>query len=96
MKYVKFPVKIKDKNESKNSIAVSVLVVKIRKNIRPTYERNVVKKKHTDLFSTGEEGRRHYALIKDFSTFIYDHTLHSGRKHFCRYCLQALSTEEID
>ena len=26
---------------------------------------------------------------------MYDHTLHSGRKHFCRYCLQTLSTEEI-
>ena len=26
--------------------------------------------------------------------FVYDHTLHGGRKHFCR-CLQAFSTEEI-
>ena len=26
---------------------------------------------------------------------MYDHTLHRGRKHFCRYCLQAISTEEI-
>ena len=26
---------------------------------------------------------------------MYDHTLHRGRKHFCRYCLQAFSTEEI-
>ena len=26
---------------------------------------------------------------------MYDHTLHRGRKHFCRYCLQACSTEEI-
>ena len=24
-------------------------------------------------------------LIKDFNTFIYDHALHRGRKHFC-YC----------
>ena len=23
-----------------------------------------------------------------------DHTLHRGRKHFCRYCLQAFSTEK--
>ena len=26
---------------------------------------------------------------------MYDHTLHRGRKHFCPYCLQAFSTEEI-
>ena len=26
---------------------------------------------------------------------MYDHTLHCGRKHFCGYCLQALSTEKI-
>ena len=36
-----------------------------------------------------EEGRRHYVLIKDFDTFLYDHTLHCGRKHFSCYCLQA-------
>ena len=42
-----------------------------------------------------EEGKRHYVLIKDFNTFVYHHTLHCCRKHFCRYCLQAFSTEEI-
>ena len=26
---------------------------------------------------------------------MYDHTLHRGGKHFCCYCLQAFSTEEI-
>ena len=26
---------------------------------------------------------------------MYDHTLHRGRKHFWRCCLQALSTEEL-
>ena len=26
---------------------------------------------------------------------MYDHTLHRGRKHFWRYCLQAFSTEEL-
>ena len=25
---------------------------------------------------------------------MYDHTLHRGRKHFCRYCLQAFITAE--
>ena len=26
---------------------------------------------------------------------MYDHTLHRERKHFCRYCLQAFSTEDM-
>ena len=42
-----------------------------------------------------EEGKRHLILIKDFNTFMYDHTLHHGRKHFCCYCLQAFNREEI-
>ena len=42
-----------------------------------------------------KEGSRHYVLIKDFNSFMYYHTLHRGRKHFFRYCLQAFRTEEI-
>ena len=38
---------------------------------------------------------RHYVLVKDFNSFIYDHTFLQGRKHFRRYCLEAFSTEEI-
>ena len=26
---------------------------------------------------------------------MYDHTLHRGRKHFCRYFLQVFITEEL-
>ena len=42
-----------------------------------------------------EEGKRHFVLIKDFNNIVYDHSLHGGRKYFCRYYLPALSTEEI-
>ena len=34
------------------------------------------------------------SMIVIFS-FMYDHTLHRERKHFCQYCLQTFSTEEI-
>ena len=30
----------------------------------------------------GEEEERHYVLIKDFNTFMYNHTLSRGRQHF--------------
>ena len=52
-------------------------------------------RKHVDLLLIGEEGKRHYIFIKDFNTFIYDYTLHRGRKDFCRYFLQAFSSEEL-
>ena len=59
------------------------------------YQKKCCEEKHADLLLIGEEVKRHYVLIKDFNTFTYDQTLHCGRKNFCRYCLQALSTEEI-
>ena len=68
--------------------------MKIRKNIQFIYKKCCVEK-HVDLLVRVEEGKRHYVLIKDFNTFIYEHTLHRGRKHFCRCCLQAFSTEKI-
>ena len=52
-------------------------------------------KKHVGLLLIGEEGKRHYVLIKDFNTFIFDHKLHCGKKNFCRYCLQTFNTEKI-
>ena len=35
------------------------------------------------------------SFIKDFNTFMYNQTLHRHRKHFCRYCLQSFTTEQI-
>ena len=71
-----------------------VLVMKISKTsnlcIKKCYE-----EKHADLLLIGKEGKKHYVLIKDFNTFMYDHTSHRGKKHFCLYCLQTFSTEEI-
>ena len=49
--------------------------------------------KHVDLLLIGEESKRHYVVIKDFNTFMYNYTLHRGRKHFCYYCLQAFKQQ---
>ena len=43
----------------------------------------------------GKKTKKHYVVIKDFNTFMYDYTLHRGGKHFCRYCLHLFITEEI-
>ena len=96
-KGIKFPVKIRDiqKIEKNNSISISVFGYE-NKEKQPIYvSKKCSKKKHVDLLLIGEEGKRHYVLVKDFNTFMYDHTLHRGRKPFCCYCLQAFSTEEL-
>ena len=50
--------------------------------------------KHDNLILIGKGEKKHYFLIKDFNTFMYDHTLHRGNTHFCCYCLQAFKTAE--
>ena len=57
------------------------------------YQKYVVKK-NINLLLIRDEGNINYVLIKDFNTSMYDHSLHCGRKHFCRYCFNAFITEE--
>ena len=56
------------------------------------YQKKYCEDKHADLLLIGEGEKKYYVLIKDFNTFMYDHTLHRGRKHF--YCLKAFRTAE--
>ena len=46
-------------------------------------------KTHVNLLLI-EEGKPHYVLIKDFSTFMHKQTLHHDWKRFCNYGLQTL------
>ena len=48
----------------------------------PIYASINIFQRHVDLSLIGEEYERHYILIKDFNTFMYNHTLSRGRKHF--------------
>ena len=41
---------------------------------------------HFVLLLIGEGEKKHYVLIKDFNTFMYDHTLHHGRERFLIVC----------
>ena len=46
--------------------------------------------KHADLLMIGQGEKKHYDLIKDFNTFMYDHILHRLRKIdiVCKYLEQ--------
>ena len=41
-----------------------------------------------------KEEKKYYAFVKDFNTFMHDHTLHRGRKHVFRYFLQTFRTAQ--
>ena len=81
------------KKKKKNSICISVFGYENKEKHRIYVSKKCCGEKHVDLSLIGE-GKRHYVLIKGFNIFMYDNTLHRGRKHFCRYCSQAFSTEE--
>ena len=79
------------KKKKKNLSALVLLVMKKH----PFYVSiECFEEKRVDLLLTTEKGKRYYALVKDFNTFTYAYALHRRRKHFLRYCLQALSTKD--
>ena len=53
------------------------------------------KEKHVELIIDRRRRKKHSVLFNDFNRFMYDYSLHRGRKHFCRYSLHAFITEEI-
>ena len=48
-----------------------------------------------NLLLITKDEKKHYVLIKDFNTFMYNQTKHKEEKHFCMYCLQCFSSERI-
>ena len=93
---IEFPVTVKQYNkiEKQNSINVNVFGYELKQ----TYPIYVSKEKYQDhmellLITKGEN--KHYVLIKDFNKFMYNQTKHKERKHFCMYCLQCFSREDV-
>ena len=76
-------VKIRDihKIKKKEMYRISVFGYE-NKDKYPIYVSINIFQRHVDLSLIGEEYERHYVLIKDFNTFMYNHTLSRGRKHF--------------
>ena len=78
-----------------NSIAISVFGHENKEKYSIYVSKNALKKDMLVYYLIGEQGQRHYDLIKDSDTFMCHYTLRRGYKHVCRYCLQAFSTEEV-
>ena len=83
-KNIKFPVKIRDihKIEKMNSIGISVFGYENKEKHPTCISKQCCEEKHVDLLLIGGGEKNHYVLIKDFNTFMYDHSLHRGKKTF--------------
>ena len=89
-KGAKSPGKIRDIHKSGKKNCISISVFDCENKIKyPIYVSRNAFKRHDDLLL------KKNGLIKDFSTFMYDHTLHRGRMLFCCYCLQHFKVKEI-
>ena len=73
---IKFPVKIKyiHKIEKQNYIGIIVLGYG-NNNKHPIYiSKKCYEDKHVDLLLMGKKNKTHYVFIKNFNTFMYDHS----------------------
>ena len=76
------------KKEKRIASELAFWVIKIKKK-KHFVSKNTFKKQVDILLSLlllllEKKDKKHYALLKDFNTFMYDHSFHRERKHFCR------------
>ena len=93
---IEFPVTVKQYNkiEKQNEININVFGYE-NKQPYPIYISKEKYEKHLELLLITEDDNKHYILIKDFNRFMFNQTKHEHRKHFCMYCLQCFSSEEV-
>ena len=70
--------KIRDINkiEEKDYIGINVFSYENKEKHLIYVSNKCCEERVADLLLIGEEGKRKYVLIKDFISFIYDHTSH--------------------
>ena len=93
---VEFPVSQRHYNkvEKQNSIRINVFGYEDGQPFPINISKETFEDQMNLLLITKDE-KKHYVLIKDFNTFMYNQSKHKERKHFCMYCLQCFSSIEI-
>ena len=93
---IEFPVSQKQYNkiEKQNNININVFGYEDKQPF-PIYVSKEKLKDHMDLLLVTENEKQHYVYIKDFNRFMFQQSKISNKKHFCKYCLQCFSSEEI-
>ena len=95
-KGIEFPVSQKQYNkiEKQNSIRINVFGYEKGQPFPIHISKEEFEDQMNLLLITKDE-KKHYVLIKDFNTFMYDQSKHKNRKHFCIFCLQCFSSERV-
>ena len=95
-KRIEFQVSQKQYNkiEKQNSIRINMFGYEKGQPF-PIYISKEKFKDQMNLLLITKNEMKHYVLIKDFNTFMYNQSKHKNKKHFCMYCLQCFSSERI-
>ena len=93
---IEFPVTVKqiDKIEKQNNICINLFGYEEKQKF-PIYISKEKYQDHMELLLITEGENKHYVLIKDFNKFMFRQNKHEHKKHFCMYCLQCFSREDV-
>ena len=93
---IAFPVTQKQYNkiETQNNIRINVFGYEKGQPFPIHISKEEFKNQMNLLLITKNE-KKHYALMKNFNSFMYNQSKHEERKHFCMHCLQCFSSERI-
>ena len=83
-----------NKIETQNSIRINVFSYE-KEQPFPIHISEEKFEDQMNLLPVTEDEKKHYVLIKDFNAFMYNQTKHKEKKHFCTFCLQCFSPENI-
>ena len=91
---IEFPVTVKQINkiEKQNNICINLFGYEEKQKF-PIYISKEKYQDHMELLLITEGENKHYVLIKDFNKFMFRQNKH--KKHFCMYCLQCFSREDV-
>ena len=91
-----FPVSQKQYNkiEKQTSIKINVFGYE-EKQPNPIHISKEMLEDQMNLLLITKAEKKHYVLIRDFNRFMYNHSKHKERKHFCMYCLHCFKSESI-
>ena len=93
---IEFPVTVKQINkiEKQNNICINLFGYEEKQKF-PIFISKEKFTDHMELLLITEGENKHYVLIKDFNKLMFRQTKHEHRKHFCMYCLQCFSREDV-
>ena len=93
---IEFPVTVKQINkiEKQNNIRINLFGYE-EKQPFPIHISKEKYQDHMELLLITKGENKHYVLIKDFNKFMFRQNKHEHKKHFCMYCLQCFSREDV-